>query len=274
MSHRKRQFCLLAVILTGIYALYVAAMASKQQHIVFAGEGMPMIMDLRDEHAMASYTKLETTFGEVTACYLESEHEFDDCPIAIVAHGNAETIGHWSTISTHFNELGLSVFLVEYPGYGDAEGKPSKETISETFDKAYEWLSSRGLSRRKVIGIGQAFGSGPILGLANRKRFDALILLSPHTSLNSLVGSMGLPSVFLKTRYDNLAAIETFEGPALLIHGERDRLIPPAHSERLAAAAPSQTTYFPIDREHKDLWEEPEALLEMIDAWLIAQELK
>ncbi len=38
--------------------------------------------------------------------------------------------------------------------------------------------------------------------------------------------------------FDNLAAVAEFEGPVLVIHGEHDSMIPPAHGRALAGSAP------------------------------------
>ncbi len=268
MNLRKRQCLLLAAILTGIYALYVTVMATQQDRIIFAGQGLPMTTDLREENSLALYTKLETRFGEVHACYLESEREFDDCPIVIAAHGNAETIGHWDTIAGHLNQLGLSVLLVEYPGYGGSDGQPSHETITETFDQGHAWLDSRGLSRRKILGFGHGFGSGPILDLSTRKRLDGIILTAPYTSLSALTHEAGLPSFLLKTRYDNAEALSGYTRPVLLIHGMHDRLISPKHSERLLQIDSNRITHEPIEAAHKDLWKAPETMVAILSTWL------
>ncbi|NCF87597.1 MAG: hypothetical protein GWQ08_19090 [Verrucomicrobiaceae bacterium] len=266
--NRWSQCLLLGAILAGGYVIYVSVMASLQDRIIFVGQGIPMTTNLREENSLAFYTKLKTSFGEVHACYLESERDFDDCPIVFVAHGNAETIGHWEAITGHLNQLGLSVFLVEYPGYGGSDGLPSKETIAETFDQGHAWLETRGLSRRRLIGFGHGFGTGPLLELATRKRFDGIILTAPYTSLGALTWETGLPSFLLKTRYDNINALTGSTYPVLLIHGRRDRLITPKHSERLLQVDSSRITYEPIDAAHEDLWGESDAMVSVLSTWL------
>ena len=271
MTRRKHQFLLLAAILIGLYVMYATVMVTLQDRIIFAGRGIPMTIDLREENPLAFYTKLETSFGDVHACYLESDRDFDDCPIVFVAHGNAETIGHWKTIAKHLNQLELSVFLIEYPGYGGSDGTPSKETIAEAFDQGYAWLETRGLSRRKLIGYGHGFGSGPLLKFATHKKFDGVILTAPYSSLGALTMEAGLPSFLLRTRYNNTKALSNISTPVLLIHGTRDRLIPPRHSERLHQVDSSQITYNPVEAAHENLWDEPDAMISILREWLTSQ---
>ena len=269
MTRRQRQWCCLGGILATAYTLYAGFLWWQQDNIVFAGRGMPLTADLRELHAMASYVELEAEFGRVRACYLESDTEFDDGPIALVAHGNAETISHWGAPATHFHELGISLFLVEYPGYGGSEGSPDKATISEVFDLAHTWLEeSRGLSRRKLIGIGQGFGSGPILELASRKSLDGLLLIQPFLSSAHLTRELGLPSFLLRTHYNNAPLLAQFAGPSLILHGEADRLIPFSHAKRLAANNANTTLHGIPDLAHKEIWKEPKPLLTPLKAWL------
>jgi hypothetical protein len=38
--------------------------------------------------------------------------------------------------------------------------------------------------------------------------------------------------------FDNLEALQGFSGPLLIVHGERDEIVPPAHASVLHAAVP------------------------------------
>ena len=55
-----------------------------------------------------------------------------------------------------------------------------------------------------------------------------LMLISPYTSIKGLVkqyaGSFG--SFFIKDHFNNLKNIKNVECPILIIHGEKDRIIP------------------------------------------------
>ena len=58
-------------------------------------------------------------------------------PVVIFAHGNGELIDFWPNELKKFNEFGVGVLLVEYPGYGRSEGSPGQRSISEAFEAAY-----------------------------------------------------------------------------------------------------------------------------------------
>ncbi len=270
--HRRRQIVHLLGILSAAYAAYVALLASQQSHLIFAGNGIPMTIDLREDFPLAHYTSLDVDgVGQVHACYLESEREFEDGPIALVAHGNAETIGHWKAPAAELLAAGLSVFLVEYPGYGGSEGTPNHTTITATFDAAYAWLESEhGAGQRLLIGVGRSLGSGPICDLATRKRMDGLVLISPFESMGRVAWGLGVPPFLLGTSYDNARALASYGGPVLLLHGADDGLISPRHSQALAKKIPQATLHLLEETDHVSLVD-GEHLAEPLKTWLDAQ---
>jgi fermentation-respiration switch protein FrsA (DUF1100 family) len=44
--------------------------------------------------------------------------------------------------------------------------------------------------------------------------------------------------------FDSLSLIGAYEGPVLVLHGDRDRIIPPHHAEELARAARRSELHF------------------------------
>ena len=47
----------------------------------------------------------------------------------IFAHGNGEWIDHWPHLLWPYRQLGVSVILPEYRGYGRSAGKPSERAL-------------------------------------------------------------------------------------------------------------------------------------------------
>ncbi|MFT5189789.1 MAG: pimeloyl-ACP methyl ester carboxylesterase [Verrucomicrobiales bacterium] len=274
MSPRFRQsLMLLSMTLAFGYFVYVLVLMTQQSRVIFAGQGIPMTKDLREEFPLANYTTLKSITGDVHACYLESDEDFNDGPIPIVAHGNAETIGHWSEISKSLLKTGLSILLVEYPGYGGSEGVPSQASTAETFDHAYAWLeANHRLTNRKIIGIGRSIGSGPIVELTGRHRLDGLVLISPFSTLRRMAWGMGAPGFLLKTKYDNVAGLKSFHGPTLLFHGTKDHIIPPSHSNRLTKTN-ARVALQTLEVGHNDIWEDPDVIVEHLKTWLAEHDL-
>ena len=60
----------------------------------------------------------------------------------------------------------------------------------------------------------------------------------PSPAFATWRGGSGFPAFLVRDPFDNLAVVRRFAGPILLLHGERDTSIAPAHAEALHRAAP------------------------------------
>ena len=163
-------------------------------------------------------------------------------PLLLYAHGNGELIDHWVDAFEPARALGASALLVEYPGYGRSGGAPSEHSIRATMLAAYDYaLLHRGFAADRVVGWGRSLGGGAVCALARERTLAALVLESTFTSLASMARRMGLPALLapllLRDRFDNLGVLAQFSSPVLILHGERDEVIPPAEAEALHGAS-------------------------------------
>ena len=160
-------------------------------------------------------------------------------PLLVYAHGNGELIDQWVREFDAPRALGASVLLVEYPGYGRSAGKPSQASIARALVAAYDWAVARAdVDPRRVVGYGRSLGGGAVCALARERSLAALVLESTFTSVRELAARFGLPGFLVRDPFDNLALVRGFQGPLLVLHGERDESIPVDHARRLHAAAP------------------------------------
>jgi pimeloyl-ACP methyl ester carboxylesterase len=159
-------------------------------------------------------------------------------PLLIYAHGNAE-VAFWSINA--FDELlnrGIAVLLLEYPGYGGAEGSPNYESIRNAALSAYdEAVKRREFDPEKIIVYGRSIGGGAAALIASQRKVAVLCLESSFSSLTSLVREKGYPSFLLLDRFDNTAIVKNLDIPIFLYHGVRDVVIPIEHSKLLALSA-------------------------------------
>ncbi len=163
-------------------------------------------------------------------------------PLLVFAHGNAE-LAHWSIESfNYFRELGIAVLLLEYPGYAGTAGKPSEESIVRSGLLAMDEVTARDdIDDQQIVMYGRSIGGGVAAQLATQREVAALVLESSFTSLNDIVRESGFPTFLLRDEFDNADAVARLDIPILLYHGSRDRIIPIAHSEKLAELANDAT---------------------------------
>jgi fermentation-respiration switch protein FrsA (DUF1100 family) len=104
---------------------------------------------------------------------------------------------------------------------------------------AFDQMAKRSeIDAARIIAYGRSLGGGAACALARERRVAALVLESTFTSVRSLARGFGVPGFLVLDPFDNLSALRAYSGPVLIVHGERDEIIPAAHAAELHAAAP------------------------------------
>jgi uncharacterized protein len=139
-------------------------------------------------------------------------------------------------------QLSESVLVVDYPGYGKSEGRPTEPGCYAAADAAYDWLTQTPkIVGENIVLFGTSLGGGVAVDLASRKPHRALVLVSTFTALPD-VGQCVYPFLpvrwMMRNRFNSLAKIVDCHRPVFIAHGEDDDLIPVAQGERLFQAAP------------------------------------
>jgi fermentation-respiration switch protein FrsA (DUF1100 family) len=212
-----------------------------QRHILF-----PRHLVATDHAAIKDISGVEkiwlnTTSGNIETWFMPAITDRGanfPAPALIFAHGNAELIDYGIEELKAFTHLGVNVLLVEYPGYGRSEGKPSQKSITEVLVTAYDTLITRkDVNPSKIIFYGRSIGGGAICALAAKRVPAALILMSTFTSVRSYALKHLVPGFLIRDPFDNLAVVASYAGPVLIIHGKQDELIPYKHGLTLYRAA-------------------------------------
>lgn len=162
----------------------------------------------------------------------------------IFFHGNGDSLAGAAQAMRGLVANGNGVLLVEYRGYGGNPGAPGEAGFYRDGEAAMRWLANRGISARDVILIGNSIGSGPATEMASRHPVAALVLISGFSSLADVARAhvRWLPVGWLvRDRYANAAKIGAAKGDVLVLHGDRDHLVPVANARRLHAARPQST---------------------------------
>jgi fermentation-respiration switch protein FrsA (DUF1100 family) len=189
-------------------------------------------------------------------------------PAVVFFHGNAETIDDQVPLAGAYARLGVIVLLPEYRGYGRSAGSPSEEAIVGDAARFLDDLLARpDVDRARVVFHGRSVGCGVALALARRRAPAALVLESPFRSVAAMAIRVGVPPFLVRDPFDNEAALEALDVPALLFHGRCDRVVPYEHSVALAAVA-KRATLVTYDCDHNDLPPDEEAHWDRIASFL------
>jgi pimeloyl-ACP methyl ester carboxylesterase len=161
-------------------------------------------------------------------------------------HGRGFNIGANINQSYRFRELGFSVLLVDYRGYGRSQGSfPSEQQVYKDAEIAYNYLvKQRQLLPDRIFLYGHSMGGAVAVELAIKHPEAAgLIVQSSFTSMLDMVERNSLMKLFpvrllLTQRFDSIAKVKSLRIPVLFAHGISDPFIPAAMSKNLYAAAP------------------------------------
>jgi len=180
-------------------------------------------------------------------------------PVLIHFHGNAGHIGYRGGKIRAYLDEGWGVLLTTWRGYSGNPGNPTEAGLYADAGAALDLLAGQGIAPGQMVLYGESLGSGPAVEMATRIAAGALVLEAPFTSLpDAGTGHYPIFPVRLlsRDRFDNLAKIATVKSPLLVIHGERDRVIPTSHGRRLLAAANQpKLGEFPAQAGHNNLYD-------------------
>lgn len=150
-------------------------------------------------------------------------------------HGNGGNLAGWFTNSAFYQKLNFDLFMIDYRGYGKSTGRIESEAqLRDDVRKAFAQIAPQYQGKRIVI-LGRSLGTGLAAGLAAETRPDLTILVSPYYSMRDMARQHYpyLPVQLLRYPLETWRDIPRIENPLLLVHGERDTLIPVSHSDRL-----------------------------------------
>jgi uncharacterized protein len=196
---------------------------------------------------------LTTSAGPVEAIYLPAISSHDGpFPLLIFTHGNAELADDWVKPFEIVRLWECAVLLVEYPGYGRSAGAPTEVSIVETILAAYDWARTRPeIDSSRIVPYGRSLGGGAATRLAKERPVAALILESTFTSIRAFAPRYFAPGFIVRDVFDNIAGLQRYRGPLLIIHGAYDATVPVAHGRALAAAV-KEAEYIELPCGHND----------------------
>lgn len=176
--------------------------------------------------------------------------------VILFFHGNHGNISYEMAPIALYHNLGYSIFLIDYRGYGKSAGKPSEKGIAMDADAALSWLvNEKGYLTHEIIYCGRSFGAAVAIPLATRSKPRALIVEAAFSSLGDIAADLHpyFPTRhLLKEKYDSESVMGKVTSPVLVAHSKEDDLIPVAHGRRLYAAANEPKTYFEFIGPHNN----------------------
>jgi fermentation-respiration switch protein FrsA (DUF1100 family) len=177
-------------------------------------------------------------------------------PLIIYFHGNAgaliDRVHRFRGLITGGNGL----LAISYRGYGGSSGSPSEAGLLTDAAAAYAFAAARYPVPRIAV-FGESLGTGVAIWLAATSPVAGVLLQAPYTSIAD-IGAAAYPflpvRLLLKDTFRSDERAGRITAPVLVLHGERDRVVPIEYGEQLYALirAPKKFVRFP-EGGHVDL---------------------
>jgi len=183
--------------------------------------------------------------------------------VLLFFHGNAGNISHRLESIRQFLNLGLSVFIIDYRGYGQSGGKTSEKGIYRDADAAWQYLiEDRGVAPDDIVIFGRSMGASAAAKLATKKQALALIVESSFTSVPDIAQEIypWLPARWLShLRHATRDYVRDARSPVLVVHSRDDEIVPFHHGEAIFEAANEPRTQLVLRGGHNDAYIRDEA---------------
>jgi len=241
------------IAIVGLYLALLAALWWGQERLLFLPQRLPP-----DHRFDLGADVLERTI-EVPGARLSALHLRLPAPRGVVffLHGNAGNLQSWFTDGDFWRRANFDLFMIDYRGYGKSDGRIESEMqLHADVRAAWDAIAPAYVGKKRVL-FGRSLGTGLVAALAASVQPELTVLVSPYSSMRALATEHYpiVPAALLRYPLDTAAAVGRLQTPLLLVHGERDALIGPWHSDALGALNPRAQVHRVKGAGHNDLQE-------------------
>ncbi|MDR3425115.1 MAG: alpha/beta hydrolase [Alphaproteobacteria bacterium] len=255
-KHFYRRFGGWILTLALIYAVFIASIGLMQRHLLYFPSGGRFVPQ---EWGAKELQPLQVTTEDglkITSWY--SPARARDKLTVVFFQGNSGQLGTRVYKVRPWLDAGYGVLMIGYRGFDGNPGAPSEEGLYRDSQAAIDAIIAQGAPECGLVFYGESLGTGVAAQMATEYDAAGLILEAPYTSIAD-VGAHQYPLVpvnwLLRDRFDTLGKIKEVHAPLLLLHGEKDQVVPINFGKELFAAAgePKQAVFLP-DAGHNNVY--------------------
>lgn len=155
-------------------------------------------------------------------------------PWILYFHGNGEVVSDYDDIAPLYNQRGMNLVVADYRGYGASGGRPTFADLVQDAPKIYEgvreelekgeafeglWIMGRSLGSISALELAYSYGD-QIKGLIIESGFISGVRLVRHFNL------MPARAELEDLDKEWVERVRQIDVPALVIHGQQDRIVP------------------------------------------------
>jgi hypothetical protein len=188
-------------------------------------------------------------------------------------HGNGGNLSIWAPILAGIVRQGYSLLAFDYRGYGNSTGSPSERSLYRDVDAAVKLLWEGPPQDVPAVYWGRSPGAAMAAYAATIRAPDGLILESAFPNARTLARTL-LPlmvlSLFSTYRFPAAEFLQRVSTPVLVMHGDRDSVIPFGQGRALFERIPGPKRFVTLrGGDHSDFApRDPRAYWESVDGFV------
>jgi fermentation-respiration switch protein FrsA (DUF1100 family) len=190
-------------------------------------------------------------------------------------HGNGGNLSNWASILAGIVRRGYSVLAVDYRGYGLSTGRPTERGLYRDVDAvvAHPWTEAE--TRAPLVYWGRSLGGTMAAYAATVRTPDGVIVESGFPDARAAVRSsppLAVLFLFSSYRFPTADFMNRTSAPALLLHGDRDSVIPFELGRELSRriTRPTEFVVIPGGDHNDDALRDPASYWSAIDRFITA----
>jgi fermentation-respiration switch protein FrsA (DUF1100 family) len=179
----------------------------------------------------------------------------DAGPVVLYLHGNGGHIaGRAGLLGQFVRGTKARVLMPGYGGYGGSEGTPTEASVVADALAAYDHLRASGVPASRIVLYGESIGGAVAGAVAEKREVAGVVFQSSFSSVSSMALSiyplLPLTSLLTWNSFPTADRVATLKCPMLVVHGDRDEIVPYSEGKRLHRAAAPRADFHSIPGAH------------------------
>ncbi len=264
MKLKRRNFYLEFII--GIIVVYLSVLI-----LIFIFQRSLMYLPLENNY---SKDKLEVEVEKVKIVTSDNisllgwfhKKDLNKFKTIVYFHGNAGNLKNRIHKLNHFKDMDVNFLIIAWRGFSGNKGKPNEENLYIDGLSAVNWVVNQNVKEEDIILYGESLGTGIATEIAQQKNYAGVILETPFTSMVAAAKNFYpyLPvSLLLKDRYENDKKIKNINIPLLVMHGEKDEIVPFKMGKKIYDLA-NEPKYYYFTKHDNHMMEYDDQLLNVL----------
>lgn len=204
---------------------------------------------------------LTTSDGErLVAWQLEPERPLADI---VYFHGNGGNLSVWLPVLAALHRLRYRVLAVDYRGYGLSTGSPTEHGVYLDAEATVRHAARARTGSRPLVFWGRSLGAAIAASATRVVAPDGLVLEGGFPDKAAIIRThpvLRALNVFGSYRFPTVELLRDFRRPVLVMHGDRDSIVPFALGRELFDRLNDPKQFAAVNgADHNDFFEEAKA---------------